>query len=141
MEVSVLPVCLHGGRASPRPVRGPLRWVKNDCPAVCVCVCLRVFEAGLGEGNGCPPESAQARLGHTVKYTDTKSSRALCLHSGQNKNSEFFGTKASVESFSSHLGGLREGADTCDWLSGLHAWLRMRLRLIVQGNETWTGHP
>lgn len=30
----------HAGRASPRPVRGPLGWVKNDCPAVCVCKCL-----------------------------------------------------------------------------------------------------
>lgn len=37
---------LHGGRPSPRPVRGPLGWVKNDCPAVCVCECVYVWWAG-----------------------------------------------------------------------------------------------
>lgn len=53
----------HGSRPSPRPVRGPLGWVKNDCPAVCVCECV----VGLGVGNDCPPGSAWACLSHTVK--------------------------------------------------------------------------
>lgn len=50
MEVSVLPVCVHGGRASPRPVRGPVGWLKNDWPAVC----LPGFVAGLGGGGRLP---------------------------------------------------------------------------------------
>lgn len=77
MEVSVLPVCLPGRQSLSQTCQRPTGLGEKWLPCgVCVCVCLRVFVAGLGEGNGCPPESAQARLGHTVKYTHTKSSRA-----------------------------------------------------------------
>lgn len=43
---------VRGGRPSPRPVTGPLGWVKNYCPAVwlCVCQCVCAGLGGLGGG-------------------------------------------------------------------------------------------
>lgn len=57
---------VRGGRPSPRPVTGPLGWVKNYCPAVWLCVCQCVY-AGLGG----PPLSTQPRLRLLVHWQNT----------------------------------------------------------------------